>query len=367
MVTKVVQRLITVRNWRLKSVYIVLGAVILCVIVVLVSLITWYRHALKPVSSSAQTIQVEVARGETATQVADELKTKELIRSSMAFRLFYREHHGAAHIQAGKYALSPNMTPSQIIQVLTHGKVVSDAISVTIPEGYNVADIASRLEQAGVCSKSAFLNAEEHGQFKQSFLANLSGRKGIRYRLEGFLFPDTYDFQPNESPTDVINVMLDDFQTRVLTTSLTSQLAAKHMSLNHLITEASLVENEAEVDSERPIIASVINNRLKVGSKLQVDATVEYALGHHVSVVTDAETQGTKSPYNTYLVKGLPPGPIDSPGLKSIDAVLHPATTDYFYYVAKGDGSGEHYFSKTYTEQLHNEALRVQNLRKAKK
>lgn len=351
------------RVWR--YVWIVIGGVILCIIIALISVFSWYKHALQPAAAGKSPIQVEIAHGESVRDVANQLAEKGLIRSATAFMVYYRGHHGTLNVQAGKYELSPSMSPAQIISKLTHGEVVSESIAVTIPEGFNVMEIATRLADAGVCSKADFLQAEEHGTFSQPFLKQLAKRKHIRYRLEGFLFPDTYDFQPKESATAVINEMLNDFQRRVLTSSTKSQMAAKNMTLNHLITEASLIENEAEVEQERPVIASVINNRLRKGMLLQVDATVEYALGHHVSVVTEAETRDTKSPYNTYLVHGLPPGPIDSPGLKSIEAVLHPASTDYLYYVAKGDGSGEHYFSKTYAGQLHNEHLRAQNLKQA--
>lgn len=342
----------------------ILASVIVCIAIAMIAVVSWYHKALSPISSSTKQTTFIVSRGETVRQVAEALKKANLIRSSTAFMYYYKAHPSKGHVQAGKYALAPNETPDQMIQVLTNGKVVSDAVTVTIPEGFNVEEIAARLQAAGVCSKQAFLAAVQHDTFKQSFIKQLSGRKGIRYRLEGFLFPDTYDFTVHEQPDDVINEMLNDFSHRVLTPDTLAQMKADHLSLNQLVTEASLVENEAEVESERPLIASVINNRLKRGMKLQIDATVEYALGHHVAVVTDKETK-TKSPYNTYSVSGLPPGPIDNPGEKSINAVLHPAKTNYIYYVAKGDGSGEHYFSKTYSKQLHNEQLRAQNLKKA--
>lgn len=354
-------------NGRRRKLTAVAIGIVLCAVVVVIGAFIWYQRALSPVSSQSQTQDVVVSRGESAREVADDLYQKRLIRSETAFLYFYRGHHGVSGIQAGKYALAPNLKPSQILAILTHGEVVSDAISVTIPEGYNVQDIATKLQEQGICSSSAFLDAVRDGSFKEPFLAQLANRKNVRYRLEGFLFPDTYQFQPNEPAADVVNEMLQDFQNRVLTASNVALMKADHLSLNQLITEASLVENEAQVNQERPLIASVIDNRLKAGMKLQIDATVDYALGHHVDVVTDADLQKAKGPYNTYLALGLPPGPIDSPGLLSIQAVLKPAHTDYLYYVAKGDGSGEHYFSKTYSEQLHNEALRAANLKKAAK
>jgi UPF0755 protein len=344
----------------------ILGAVILCILIVIFAVVGWYRHALKPVASTKQpSVHFTVQRGESVSEVAANLHDKGLIRSTAAFLYYYRGHHQGGGIQAGNYLFSPTMTPALMISQMVSGKVIPNAITVTIPEGFNVKDIANRLQSAGVCKASAFMEAEQHGQFKQGFVAQLAGRAHVLYRFEGFLFPDTYDFQPHEKAQDVINEMLDDFQRRVLTKSNLQAMKKQNITLNQLITKASLVENEAQVNKERPLIASVINNRLSIHMELQIDATVEYALGHHVDVVTDADTK-IKSVYNTYMVNGLPPGPIDSPGLKSIDAVLHPAHTKYLYYVAKGDGSGEHYFAKTYAQQLHDESLYEENLAKHK-
>lgn len=341
--------------------------IVVCILIALIATLLWYKNALQAVNpNNTKTVDITVQSGESVRDVAVDLKQHGLIKSDNAFLWYYRNHRSGSGVQAGKYAIAPSMTPATIVQMLTHGKVIQNTITVTIPEGYNVNDIAARLQQKGVCSKTAFLNEVQHGTFTEPFLNQLKGRKNIRYRLEGYLFPDTYQFEPHQSAHDVVNRMLLDFQNRVMTKQTEAALSAQHMTLNHLITEASIVQNEARVNKERPIIASVINNRLHLGMKLQVDATVEYAIGHHISVVTDADTR-INSPFNTYVVTGLPPGPIDAPGLKSIEAVLHPAHTEYVYYVAKGDGSGEHYFSRTYQEQLHNEALRAQNLQKAGK
>lgn len=317
-----------------------------------------------PASSVGSKEKFIVSKGESVRQVAKALQQAGLIRNSAAFMLYYKLHTKKEQVKSGTYQVSPNQTAVAILNEMAHGNTIPDTVTVTIPEGFNVSEIAARLQSSGVCKAQAFIYAVSHASFQQPFLKKLSNRKHIRYRLEGYLFPDTYDFKIGDKPDAVINRMLDDFSRRVLTKQNKAALIKDHLSLNKMVTEASLVENEAKVESERPLIASVIDNRLKAGMKLQIDATVEYALGHHVAVVTTKETK-IKSPYNTYMVKGLPPGPIDNPGLKSINAVLHPATTKYLYYVAKGDGSGEHYFSKTYSQQLKNEHRRTQNLKKA--
>ncbi|SIS67285.1 endolytic transglycosylase MltG [Alicyclobacillus vulcanalis] len=344
-----------------RGLWIGLAALALVVVGVL-SFGAWFRGALRPVSARAPFVRFEVKPGDTVATVALRLKAMGLVRSATAFRLYGRLH-GQRPILAGTYAVSADESAAQIYEQMTTGETVPDVVNVTIPPGYDIVDIAARLAQDGVCSEAAFLKAVQANDYHQAFLKQLAGRRDVRYRLEGYLFPDTYQFYRNENPVDVVNEMLNDFAARVLTPENEAAMRKDQLTLNEAITEASLVENEAEVASERPLIASVIDNRMKLGMRLQIDATVDYAIGRHLTVVTDADIMDAKNPYNTYLYNGLPPGPICSPSLASIEAVLHPAHTKYLYYVAKGNGTGEHYFAETYSQQLHNEMLREQNLK----
>ncbi|MBF8378220.1 endolytic transglycosylase MltG [Alicyclobacillus mali] len=348
---------------RRRARWIIVVALALVVVVALV-FGAWFRAGLRPVSSAKAPLErFEVKAGDTVATVAERLKAMRLIRSATAFELYGRLR-GGGPILAGTYALSADESAPQIYRQMTAGEIVPDVVNVTIPPGYDIVDIAARLAQDGVCSEAAFLKAVQAGDYHQAFLKQLAGRRDVRYRLEGYLFPDTYQFYRNENPVDVVNEMLNDFAARVLTPANEAALRADKLTLNEAITEASLIENEAEVASERPIIASVIDNRLKLNMRLQIDATVDYAIGRHLTVVTDADIMDARNPYNTYLYGGLPPGPICSPSLASIEAVLHPAHTKYLYYVAKGNGTGEHYFAETYSQQLHNEMLREENLKK---
>ncbi|GLG00338.1 aminodeoxychorismate lyase [Alicyclobacillus hesperidum subsp. aegles] len=352
------------QSWLDKRLRRIALALVIFVVSVVCVVVGWYRTSLAPVSSRTSLTKVVVHTGESVGAVAKDLAARGLVRSATAFSLYGRLH-GALVIQAGTYALSPNMGIPHIFAKLSGGDVILEAVNVTIPEGYDIADIAATLQRDGVCTAQSFLRAVQASDYTQPFLQQLAGRKQIRYRLEGYLFPDTYQFLRGENPQDIVNEMLNDFATRVLTPANLKLMRAEGLSLNQVVTEASLIENEAEVEQERPLIASVIDNRLRLHMRLQIDATVDYAIGHHLAVVTDADIMDAKNAYNTYLVTGLPPGPICSPGLASIEAVLHPAHTQYLYYVAKGDGSGEHYFAKTYAQQLHNEMLREQNLQHA--
>jgi UPF0755 protein len=294
-------------------------------------------------------------------QIATAMENRQLIRSAFAFELYARFSGHTGNLLAGHYALARGMSVSEILSILEGGKTEVDVIKVTIPEGFTVIQIAERLSEYGVCSQSEFLSEVQTGSFSEPFLALIHENKNVKYRLEGYLFPDTYNFDKQEAAHDIINEMLLDFQSRV-GGSVLKTATKEGKSLTEVITEASLIEKEARVDKERPIIASVINNRLaaKPSMRLQLDATIEYILGHQ-NIVTDADLR-VNNPYNTYLYPGLPPGPIANPGLLSIEAVLHPSLTDYYYYVVKNNGSGEHYFATTFAMQLHNEQLSQHNL-----
>ncbi|MCL6515966.1 endolytic transglycosylase MltG [Alicyclobacillus sp.] len=305
---------------------------------------------------------VTVRPGESFADVAQALAAAGCVRNAEVFRL-YAAWTGQAHrVQAGHYRIARGQAMSAVLDQLVGGRVVTDAVTVTIPEGFTVTQIADRLQASGVCSRQAFLDAVQHDTFSYDFVQAIPADKRIKWRLEGYLFPDTYRFTKGEAAHDVIDEMLRTFADRV-TPEMRAEAKAQGKTLHEVLTEASMIEREAKVASERPLIASVIENRLhrKPPMKLQIDATVEYVLGHR-DVVTDKDLE-VDDPYNTYRYEGLPPGPIANPGLSSIEAALHPAHTDYLYYVVKNDGSGEHYFAATYAQQLHNEALSRANLK----
>ncbi len=320
----------------------------------------WFTVSILPPRAHG-TVSIDVQKGDTITQVITMLADKGLIKNEFAFRIYTRLFVPAPQIKAGHYILEKGTSVRNLLDELQSGKSSWESVVVTIPEGFTVKQIASRLQDAGVCTAKSFLSDEQHGTFDESFLKDIKQNKNIKYRLEGYLFPDTYDFTLHEDPREVIDDMLRNF-ARHIDTNAMNEMKSRGMTLWQTITEASLIEKEAKVAPERKIIASVINNRLaaKPPMKLQIDATIEYILGHQ-NIVTDADLR-VKDPYNTYLYTGLPPGPIANPGMASIEAVLHPAKTNYFYYVVKNNGSGEHYFAHTYAEQLKNEAQSQKNL-----
>lgn len=323
--------------------------------------LVWLRHYVAPPIPTGRTVQFVVHSGETPRAVARQLRASGLVRSAFWFRVYLSGTGQARRLEAGEYRFAVGLTYGEIASALQRGQIT--AISVTVPEGFTVSQIAERLQAADICTKASFLRAEEHDKFPESFVESLPEPPQVRYRLEGYLYPDTYNFSRGESAHDVVNAMLQNF-SRHVNGSLMAEATSAQMTLPALITEASLIEREAKIESDRPLIASVIDNRLKRDMPLSIDASIQYVLGP-TRTLTRKDTR-LENPYNTYLHRGLPPGPIASPGMPSIEAALHPARTHYLYYVAKNDGSGGSYFASTYTQQLQNERRSERNLHHAR-
>jgi UPF0755 protein len=299
----------------------------------------------QPVSESAATVNFEVPRRASARQIASALAEVHLIRHPLSFLIMARILGEGENLKAGEYELRPNMTPAEIIDKLGRGDAVAQWF--TIPEGFTIDQVADELEKNHLAEKRRFLRMA-HG---------LPSRFGLpvevpHHSLEGYLFPDSYKVKVGVNEADVIRAMVRTFDEKVLK-GLAAEIAASDRPLDQVITIASMIEREAQKPDDRPLIAAVIRNRLTRRMPLQIDATVLYALGKHKSQVLLKDLT-IDSPYNTYKYSGLPPGPICSPGLSSIEAALRPAKADYLYYVAKRDGS--HIFTRTLAE--HQAATR---------
>lgn len=324
-----------------------LYTVVMLLILVPIVLGFWWSVNLKPVSDSAQKQVFVLEEGMSASQIAKALEEMGIIRSAEVFRQLCRVEKADAKLKAGMYTLSPALSSREILEILLQGPE-PDIIKVTIPEGYTVAEIVSTLVQNGLgAEKELYQAMQSFGANDYSFLKDLPTGKT---RLEGFLFPDTYFFDRDSTPKEVINRFLERFEQEV-TAEVQNRLQELDMSVYHWVIKASIVEREAVIQEERAIIAGVFDNRLKQGMALQSCATVQYILGEVKPVLSIEDTQ-IDSPYNTYKYPGLPPGPIANPGHASLNAALYPAETDYLFFVAKNDGS--HAFAKTYNEHLQN-------------
>ena len=304
----------------------------------------WYDGGLRPVNAEAgaQGKDIHIERNAHVTDIATELRKEGLIRNARAFELYCRLSHAASHLQPGIYRFSPAMTVQEIAAALAEGRI--SAVRMSVPEGYTLKQIARHLAAEHFCKEEDFLAAARPYAVK----GKVAFPRPPIDSLEGYLFPATYTFNLGLPPADAVVQMAREFDAQFLT-KYQEDVRRSGMTLHQIVTLASLVEREAKLDEERPVIAGVLVNRLKKDMRLQCDATVQYALPEHKSRLTYEDLK-VNSPYNTYRVKGLPPGPIASPGVPSLLAALHPASTPYLFYVARSDGG--HKFTKTYEEHL---------------
>ena len=299
-------------------------------------------------SDNTQPQVFEVKSGMTLKQVSQKLFRQNLIRSANAFQAIALIQDKEKLIKVGEYYISPSMLPAEILQRITSGKTVLH--SITIPEGYRITEIANLLEEKDLADKNIFLQQAKNVELLEGIPTS---------SLEGYLFPDTYHFGKRTTEAAIINKMVKTFKERVLKQEFLKRAEDLGFSYHEIITLASLIEKETGKDSERKQISSVFHNRLKKNMLLQTDPTVIYAIDIFDGNIRKRDLN-IDSPYNTYRYKGLPPGPIANPGLKSIIAALYPATTSNLYFVSKQDGS--HKFSATLNE--HNRAVQKYQLRK---
>ncbi|MCU6709650.1 endolytic transglycosylase MltG [Paenibacillus sp. J5C_2022] len=303
--------------------------------------------------------KVTISRGMSANGVADTLEKNGIIKNGFLFGYYLQMKDEGAKFQAGVYEFHPGMDNATIINMLNTGDVVeAETVQFTIPEGYTVEQIAQKLGKEGLVDPAKFLQLAGEDRTWSDAEAVLSVPKeqtGIKQRLEGYLFPETYAVKRDSSEEVIIQRMLQETDRKLDTLPEDWQevLGESGRSLHEIMTVASLVEREVVVDEERPLVASVIYNRLKQPMRLQIDATVQYALGEQKERLLHKDLE-IDSPYNTYKIDGLPPGPIASPSIASIEAALYPADTDYLFYVTKKDGTQSHLFAKTYKEHQRN-------------
>jgi UPF0755 protein len=297
----------------------------------------------QPVSvSTDSTVPVVVKPGMSTQEIGELLYTQGLIKSALVFRVVAKMEGLANSLQAGEYAFSKAMTAGQIVGKLARGETAY--IQFTVPEGYTIEQIAKLLESKKLATaaqfKAAAVNYTPYGYMESP--------PEVTFKAEGYVFPDTYRVAAGANGEQLLKMMVGQFNDQ-FTPAMRQQAADLGLSIREAVILASLVEREAQIPQDRPIIAGVFLARLKMGMPLQSCATIQYILGYPKPELTVQDTE-IPSPYNTYLNAGLPPGPIANPGLESIKAVLNPAQTEYLYFVAGKNGA--HHFSRTYEEHL---------------
>jgi UPF0755 protein len=285
---------------------------------------------------------IEIPAGATFRQVATLLKNEQLIAHYWAFRLLGKLESADRRIIPGEYAFHPGMRPTDILSDLVNGRVVLHA--VTIPEGHTASQIAELLAQRGIADQAELLRLIRDREFIRSLDIEAAS-------LEGYLFPNTYRFARHTDPKETLRTLVMGLRQSV-TPDLAQRARELNLSLHQVLTLASVIEKETGVGAERELVSAVFHNRLRRRLPLQSDPTVIYGLARFDGNLK-ARDLALESPYNTYRIVGLPPGPIASPGLQAIRAALYPAHTNHLYFVSRNDGS--HYFSATLEE--HNRAV----------
>ena len=287
-----------------------------------------------------------IARGETAASIAKHLEDQGIVRSALSFEFVLYEEEKEDALQSGTYQVSSALTPRQLVTLFQ--KAPGEQVVLTIIPGWRLTEIAAAVAKAfPKISKQDFLDAAVVGTRTNGILTGMTAKQS----LEGFLFPETYFFRPETTATQIVDILLAQFETRAGAT-LRTAAAARKMTIYELVKLASIVEREARDPNESPMIAGVYQNRLDIGMKLDADPTIQYAKGDWGELSLD--DLKLDSPYNTYRVAGLPPTPICSPGQAALEGAAHPADHDFFYFVAKNDGTGDHAFAKTIEEQEAN-------------
>lgn len=326
---------------------------LVCIAVVVLAVTQIGRNWLVPANANdTQIVEVEIPEGTPVSTMGDILEEQGLIRSSSAFSLLVRVQGAAANLQAGVHDLSPSMTMPEIVAALQEGAEEAGMLKVTVNEGLTVDQIAEVVADSTSYSAEDFLNLMTNQEFlaqlvqQYPILTDSYNNPNVRYVLEGYLFPATYDVAQGETLESLVTQMVD--KTNEVLSKYQADIDASSYSLQDIMSIASLVEKEGQTTEDRKLIAGVFYNRLEQGMPIQSDISVLYALGTHKEMVTYDDLE-VDSPYNLYTNAGLPPGPMNSPSEDAIAAALEPTDNDYLYFYANLK-TGEVFYTDDYEQ-----------------
>ena len=332
---------------------------VLCLLIILssaISLVSYnfyslYKSGGVKASNSkiGQDVTISIKMGTSPKKISNALKDANIVDNGLLFYLKAKNDGATKNFKAGDFILNTSMDYNQIIDTLQNVQQNSQ-LKLLVKEGQTQEDIAKTLDELGVVSYDDFIEACNNLSFDYDFLKDLPQNPDRRSKLEGYLYPDTYYLSENETAETIINKLLSRFN-QLYTEDMVKKAKIMNLTTDEVITIASIIEREVKYKPEKSIVASVVYNRLSQGIKLQMDSTVLYAKNEHSDRTLISDTK-IKSPYNTYYVDALPIGPICSPSIDTIEAVLNPAKTDYLYYVVKNTETGEHFFTSDYNKFL---------------
>jgi len=326
----------------------VLGILLVLAILVTISVIYSMATGGQDEPAPDESARVEVVKGDTLSDVATKLEEAGVIKSAFVFELQARYQGYGTGIKTGRYTFEPGQGSEEILQELTAGVAVP-TVTVTIPEGLTIGETAATVAADSNVPASEFEQAARRTGYGYAFLDDPDVKS-----TEGYLFPAKYEFEKGVTAAQIVDRLLEQYLLETQDLGMAEAEGRLDLTEHQAVTVASLIEKEAATPKEKPLIASVIYNRLRRDMPLQIDATVQYALKRPKTNLSLADLK-IDSPYNTYENEGLPPGPICSPSRESIQASLDPADTNYLYYVLEADGQS-HFFTNNYREFLRAKA-----------
>jgi len=329
------------------------GLIICSIVSVAVLLLyaSFYHYAESPISPEGRQLEIKIHKGNSFSDVVSLLDDAGLITNKNYFLLLAHIKGASKNIKAGEYELNSSMTPGHIVGDLMEGRV--KVYRITIPEGFTVHQVAARLAANGIVDENRFIAlTRDSGLLSELMIMGASA--------EGYLFPETYVFSRSMGESQVIKFIVDNFWKRI-TSEMRVRAKELGFTLHEIVILASIIEKEGGGKDEKPKVAAVFHNRLKRGMRLQSDPTVIYDIDDFDGNLKKSHLE-EKTPYNTYQIGGLPPGPICNPGMDSILAALYPAQVDYLYFVSKRDGS--HHFSSNL--RSHNQAVITYQIKRRK-
>lgn len=341
-----------------KIVLVIILALVIVGLIFGFSTYNYVKSSIKPLEpNSEESISVTIPNGSSNKMIGEILEEENIINSGMVFN-YYMKFNNQDGFQAGEYVFSPSMTLNEIADSLKKGESALNQAKIAVPEGYDIEEIASDISEQTEFSEDDFLDLMNDDDFFNELqeeypelLNDAAEAEDVRYRLEGYLFPATYDYQPDMSLKELVQQMVA--TTDSIMENYYDDIDDSDLNVQETMTVASLVEKEGVTEEDRKQIAQVFFNRTEADMPLQSDISILYALGEHKELVTYEDLE-VDSPYNLYQNTGYGPGPFDNPSEDSIDAVLNPTDNDYYYFVADVS-TGNVYYAETYEE--HNELI----------
>lgn len=335
----------------IKIVFLAVVVVIVCVAMFMMKLNSTEINSSQK-NKDEQTISVDIKSGSTVSEIISNLEENGVIDSAFHFKYLCKKMGYGSEFKSGYYTFTNHMTFEEIINTLNTGASSIDAKKLTVKEGEWLSEIASDLEGQGICTAEEFKKAANSRDYDYEFIKNIPERDNL---LEGYLYPATYSIEKGMTAEEIVNMMLAQFDKVVKNNGIEEKAKKLNLTLDDAVIIASLIEGEVKYPAERATVSSVIHNRLAKNMKLQLDDSVIYSLGKRVTRVYYKDLENTDK-HNTYVVTGLPIGPINSPREDSLVAAVNPENTNYLYYVVENQETGQHHFSATYEEHQQAEA-----------